>query len=925
MEEQSTAVIRLAEQSFESVSAAKEWILTAKPQEQYDLQAELVDWVLEHRDRVEEELVGLYEWVELTKTYEHTGLSRAQHQDRLEFARNAVTEIKSRTALEGKANVMRAKVKCIGKRGKLLAQQIDLWDASGDYGKTFFAQLATIFSKSINLQQAVELINYHIWDRVSTPKRGQSTDARVKAIDLTKALAELRKGMDGITWLYLKDSDLKTRELNYGITGLLEPLSRGDAPARVPVFDDEDPRPEYISTEDPAPAPSSSSPSVEAESSVEGTSDSPIARLEPPAEMEASKLSKEMDIESATQEGSGSPTAISEEALSEDLAQMASDLPADPINVAAQALMNVLQDEEEMGDPLTPMVSQDRPKTPATVGSLGLKELELGSPMGKGPAPKRGKPGGKSTVGSPSTIISTPSQKRSSTYDEAYQGQWKKLKEDPAAICSCPLSLVERHWPQFGPVDILRNYTESELVAMLEPALNAVLGHQICPYHLDLFTIIWDVKPDDDYDLLRLRFLEIIKVMGDTMDLTVPILHYSTRTFFEDYALGLWTKRGTSPKELLKFEPETLELANPITSLGMAIPEEESKVSVLDLQWIFEPVEGIVLADIFLLELEMLLYHFKLPDRNEGFLPVYFSLAQQFMRQEPQTHRYHATAMDFVPSIAVPAPLRFRAPGCSSQGIQFFGITGSTDRLPHDDLLVTRGDPVQVEYLVPSELALLKWVTKENIRTGFVALQEWGITHYMNETLKPFHDELYSSHFKTLALDPGSMAITQDQRFVNFPVVAESNQLILSSGFVSLHEDYITLVNGMTLAAVRGWQLDMIVPSEPLYSGLWASKDRGDFPVQVPLTGLGELSDVLVGRGSWQKGGLDAFTIFWSDERNYPEWQRNAVVTVCEHWLEVVDREKKLFGANSFFALQSSKEKLDAISRDAPGKGKGKA
>ena len=139
MEEQSTAVVRLAERSFESVSAAKEWILTAKPQEQYDLQAELVDWVLEHRDRVEEELVGLYEWVELTKTYEHTGLSRAQHQDRLEFACNAVIEIKSRTALEGKANVMQAKVKCIGKRGKLLAQQIDLWDASRDYGKTFFA------------------------------------------------------------------------------------------------------------------------------------------------------------------------------------------------------------------------------------------------------------------------------------------------------------------------------------------------------------------------------------------------------------------------------------------------------------------------------------------------------------------------------------------------------------------------------------------------------------------------------------------------------------------------------------------------------------------------------------------------------------------------------------------------------------------
>jgi hypothetical protein len=42
MEEQSTAVVRLAERSFESVSAAKEWILTAKPQEQYDLQAELV-------------------------------------------------------------------------------------------------------------------------------------------------------------------------------------------------------------------------------------------------------------------------------------------------------------------------------------------------------------------------------------------------------------------------------------------------------------------------------------------------------------------------------------------------------------------------------------------------------------------------------------------------------------------------------------------------------------------------------------------------------------------------------------------------------------------------------------------------------------------------------------------------------------------
>ena len=467
---------------------------------------------------------------------------------------------------------------------------------------------------------------------------------------------------------------------------------------------------------------------------------------------------------------------------------------------------------------------------------------------------------------------------------------------------------------------------EAEVVAMLSLALDTTTtGIQVCLYYLALFASIWDMKLEDDQDLLRLRFQEIIRLMSSSMDLLVPILHYSTRTFFKDYAYSLWTRHDIDVKRTLKFEPKEPELVDVLAKLGQVLPDNKVTKNFLSFQQIFEPVQGIVLANIFLLELEMYLHYFKLPDQNKGFLPVYYSLAQQFMRQEPQTHLRHATIVGYVPSISFPTPLQFRTPGYPSQGIQFFGIQKSTDRLPHDNLLVAQGDLVKVEYYTPSELALLKQLTKENIQTSFVALQDQGVTHYKNETLRPFHKEFQTPRFKLLEVNPGIMVVTQDQRFVNYLEAISSNQLILSSGFVSINLETQILTNRVTLAKARGWQLDIEIPSTPLYKGLWASEAQGDFLIQVPLTGLGKLSDVLVGQGLWQKGGTDAFALFQADKDNLRCWQERTVVTVYAHQLKIVDQEKRLFGANLFFVQEGSEEKLAALGLESQGKGKEKA
>jgi hypothetical protein len=71
------------------------------------------------------------------------------------------------------------------------------------------------------------------------------------------------------------------------------------------------------------------------------------------------------------------------------------------------------------------------------------------------------------------------------------------------------------------------------------------------------------------------------------------------------------------------------------------------------------------------------------------------------------------------------------------------------------------------------------------------------------------------------------------------------------------------------------------MPSKALHKGIWTNTT--EFPVSVPLTRLGTLLDCLVGRDSWKKGGLEAFSDFWKDNQ-YDIWKETAAAMVWEAW-----------------------------------------
>ena len=61
MSEHSGALVCCSKQAFDTLDAVKEWILSCPQSEQYRLQIELIDWVLDYRDCVEEQLVTVFE------------------------------------------------------------------------------------------------------------------------------------------------------------------------------------------------------------------------------------------------------------------------------------------------------------------------------------------------------------------------------------------------------------------------------------------------------------------------------------------------------------------------------------------------------------------------------------------------------------------------------------------------------------------------------------------------------------------------------------------------------------------------------------------------------------------------------------------------------------------------------------------------
>jgi hypothetical protein len=305
---------------------------------------------------------------------------------------------------------------------------------------------------------------------------------------------------------------------------------------------------------------------------------------------------------------------------------------------------------------------------------------------------------------------------------EAFDNQWKKLKKNPKSVCSCPVFLLEQHWSFLPTVEIDGEYLMSELKAMLQPLLDA---KEICLFHLSVIASKLGLTECRTQEGYTSRLVRVMNILGDSDDISLAVCHANTRSFFKASFIEEHGSRSALENEsvMWRFHPD-LSVNTP----AEADKSVEAGIDMIDLSWITQLIGGVRISDIFMMELEMYLYHFQIQYLKNGYLPVYFSLAQQFVRQEPRIHLFHVQADPErqVEMIAIPSPLRFRTRDNFEHGIQYIGaLTSNSDeryRNPCAELLITRGKPVQIEQFVPSDDSLRKWILSQKIINKFICL-----------------------------------------------------------------------------------------------------------------------------------------------------------------------------------------------------------
>lgn len=123
------------------------------------------------------------------------------------------------------------------------------------------------------------------------------------------------------------------------------------------------------------------------------------------------------------------------------------------------------------------------------------------------------------------------------------------------------------------------------------------------------------------------HFEAILDILVKNKTLAYPIRHYFTQPFFKDTA-RIEVDKALTKKPLqelwnyISSQPDTQDYLEGIETYGGNLQSDS-----MDFSWLYKLVNNIILADLFLLELDIYLYHFKLENITKGYLPVYYTLS----------------------------------------------------------------------------------------------------------------------------------------------------------------------------------------------------------------------------------------------------------------------------------------------------------
>jgi hypothetical protein len=428
-----------------------------------------------------------------------------------------------------------------------------------------------------------------------------------------------------------------------------------------------------------------------------------------------------------------------------------------------------------------------------------------------------------------------------------------------------------------------RELTVPEVKRFLRPG--PPYNGQICLAHYTTFAEAWRVRRLENREMYRTIFDGILLRLGDSDDLSIAVNDPTCQWFFDPYDPQVDAMRKDVVKrarvhDVISISSDSSDsprARSPTAGLNRAAPTMIFNVE--DFYW--TTTDGVPLLRLMELEMEMYAHHYQAVAELNGFLPVYHSLSQQLLRQNVLVHRQHyeKSGNRVIDMVAVPTPLRIRGMGHQERAF-FLGLTpelrkaeGGAPPLTHDEVFLVGGGTMELKHFVYPVEEIKKWVSEESVLPSYLPIDDEGTVYRYNAR------KWTREHDLTTTLTEGLGVVFEDARILRWSDGAPGLQMVASSGYVPLDSTGRRLVNGMSLSDVRSWNIDGVPPDIDLYDGcLGVQRPAFSDPLNVPLTGLGDLSDALIGRLPWKTKGRPAFTKMWDpeDDRTLVLWKRTA-------------------------------------------------
>jgi hypothetical protein len=334
-------------------------------------------------------------------------------------------------------------------------------------------------------------------------------------------------------------------------------------------------------------------------------------------------------------------------------------------------------------------------------------------------------------------------------------------------------------------------------------------------------------------------------------------------------------------------------------------------------------LEGYTVRDVALEEFDMYDHHLREIDGtpNFGWLRTMFhGVVQQAMRQDPMYYAAYCTLRSDRNTNLLSYPyyakyqkkgdstyfrhIDINIPGLEEDKRGWFQIQGtvSLDDEQDDDC---------TEILPGMHKKISPWHAKLKDRAAEGAVSLSGLVS--NITKEMFNEDdkkEFDTNWTAVPCSAGEVRITQPHLPHGAKGPAKRKRRTMLPWFVALQEDlyHLEVTEGGTFEDLAKAHRDLTSgPRTP--SGL--ANRYGDIPfafsAAVPLTGLGQISDALVGRVKYDRATVVAekaqFLKGTDEERRryVKEWRQNALRAIMKAWSEVKKHEKICFGDKSYF------------------------